>query len=342
MFTAAGSPYPTGTACSAMKAGMDSHSWGLVLDKLDRSTQQFTIIKSLLAPGTKITAGPMKGAIFHHTYDPDIVFYHGQYLVSFECVISNKMEYGIQGTSSCIAAYDPVKQELDLNHTNVVVSGKQVTSGGQNEVYSASVPQLLVFEDKLFLYWSAVAIRQRKFQRIAVEGAELSADTGGFYWVKGVGHLEYSTDAPAIEVWGPDPDNPKSNTSVDIKSLWVHKNTVIALTALGGGGVGGCAKPSGSQPGCFRMAIATSSSPLGYHIFNKALVAESRLPTNPIGYTRPIRYSRDKWSILGAFYRPIDNGYSETRPAPADWKNIAGNGVLAVISFDDPELWPTE
>jgi hypothetical protein len=128
---------------------------------------------------------------------------------------------------------------------------------------------------------------------------------------------------------------------VDIKSIWMHDRTVLALTGLGGGG---CAAP-GPQQGCFRMAIAQSAVPLGDHIFNRSphLIKE-RLPTNPQGYTTPIRNPEggpeNRYSLLGVFFRPADNGFSENRPVPQDWGQLSGNSVLVTFPFDDKSLWP--
>src|SRR5215467_12658807 len=128
--------------------------------------------------------------------------------------------------------------------------------------------------------------------------------------------MAYSTDPSTIEVWGPDLRDPIADTAVDIKSVWVHGREIVALAGLGGGG---CAAP-GPQPGCFRMALAKTSEALGNHIFNGSpLLDERELPTNPQGYTRPIRNPDGGYSLIGNFIKPTKNGFSETRALPADW-----------------------
>jgi hypothetical protein len=332
-FKADGSPVGGPDEC-----GSGPHT-GLVLVRLDWGKKAFSLVKGVLPAPSEIKEGPMRGAIFRSAYDPDIVIYHGEYLVSFECTILNKENYGIEGVSACIGAYDPARQEIDLRRTNVVVSGKKFKANRVGLFRSASVPHLLVFKDRLFLYWGAIEIEHGHFKTTAVEGAELAADGNGFYWVKGVGGLAYSGLRPAAEVWVPEAADPTRDTAVGIRNLWVHDGQIIALGSVGGGG---CTDPKGSQPGCFRMALAEASNPLGNHIFNRSPhLDEAMLPTGPTGYVRPIKNPDGGYSFLGIFYRPTSNGLSETRPA-LDWSQISSTGALAVIPFADQALWPAQ
>jgi hypothetical protein len=316
-----------------IREAVRSNRWGIVLSQLNWQNKQFSIIKALIGEITVISGGPIRGARMKVS-DPDIVSYRGEYLMTFECLILNGGSYKIDGTSACIAPYEPASQQVRLDRAYVVVSGKHTGP----EFHSASVPQLLVFRGSLFLYWSALTVNQGKPTRDAVRGVQLEADNGGFYWARGVGHMIYSIDPPSVEVWGPDPGNAMSDTAVDIKSVWVHGSDVIALAGLGGRG---CAAP-GPQPGCFRMAITKASQPLGDHIFNKsALLHEPELPTNPQGYTRPIRNPAGGYSFIGLFFKPSQNGYSETRPVPADWSK-PGTAEIVIFPFPDRNLWPTE
>lgn len=323
----------------ALLEAVRSNRWGVVLSQLDWQNKRFTIIKPLVIPTAVITGGPMTGAIVKTASDPDMIKYHGQYLMAFECTISNGRNYGVVGTSACIVPYDPATQEVRLDRAYVVVSGKSTNGGQGAQFHSASVPQLLVFRDKLFLYWSEVTVERGTFTRVGVRGAELEVDEAGFYWVKGMGRVAYTIDPPTIEVWGPVANDPMSDTAVDIKSLWVHGTDVIALVGLGGGG---CAA-SGPQRGCFRMAMAKTSEPIGDHIFNKSrLLDKEQFPTTHQGYTRPIRNPAGTYSLIGNFYRPFNNGYSETRPVPADWSKLSVDYVVVIFPFPDKNLWPTE
>jgi len=321
---------------SDLLEAIHSNRWGIVLEQLDWQNRRFSIIRPLVDPVVPIAGGPMKGAIIRSAHDPNMAYYRGQYLLVFECSISNGQGFGIDGTSACMGAYDPATRQVALDSLYVVVSGEH--TDGKRQFHSVSVPQLLVFGGRLFLYWSEITVQDRRFARIGVRGAELQADGRGFYWVEGVGHLAYSLGPSTTEVWAPYPGNPLADTAVDIKSVWVHSGKIIALSGLGGGG---CAAP-GPQPGCFRMAIAASSDPLGYHTFNRSpLLDESQLPTNPQNYTRPIRNPSGGYSLLGDFFNPTQNGYSEVRPVPPKW-NSQRNHQIVIFPLPDTNLWPTE
>jgi hypothetical protein len=330
-----GSPITPQEKCGndeGVREAVRSSRLGIVLSQLDWQNRRFSIVKPLAVSTVVISGGPQRGGILR-VNDPNIVIYRGQYLMAFECLIVNGAKYKVDGTSACIAPYDPVRRQMRLDRAYVVISGQH--TGAQ--FHSASVPQLLVFGGRLFLYWSEVTVDQGKFTRVAVRGVELEADNGGFYWARGVGHVAYTIDPPTVEVWGPNAGNPMSDTAVDIKSVWVHGNEIIMLTGLGGGG---CAAP-GPQPGCFRMAMAKASQPIGNHIFNRfPLLDEAKLPTNGQGYTRPIRNPSGGYSFIGTFFKPAQNGYSETRPMPTDWSASAAPTVI--FPFPDQNLWPTE
>lgn len=325
-----------GANSPAVSESIKANRWGLVLDRLNWAEKSFTIVKPLLITPAKITGGPMHGAIIEAAYDPDVVLYHGQYWVAFECVLANKEIFRVDGTSSCLAAFDIAKQKIRLDTVYVVVSGKATDEG--RVFHSASVPSLLVVNDSIYLYWSEVTVAQGKFVRIGVRGAVLEADGKGYLWVKDAGGMAYSIGLGTVEVWGPDPKNTLSNTAVDLKSIWVNKNDIVALVSLGGAG---CTTPSGGQPGCWRMAMAKVRQPLGDHIFNKSpLLDEAMLPTNPQDYTRPVKNPTGGYSFVGAFYKPVINGFSEFRPAPKDWSN-RGGGQNIIFPFPDESLWPS-
>src|SRR6202035_3980846 len=109
----------------------------------------------------------------------------------------------VHGTSSCLTVFDNAKKELLLDQVHVVVSGNRTDPG--QVFHSSSVPALLVFNDRLYIYWSEIAQpnrEQKKWSRIAVRGAELEADRHGLFWVKGTGgQAAYSTGAESVEVW---------------------------------------------------------------------------------------------------------------------------------------------
>ena len=315
------------------------HQSGLVLEELDWNKRQFTVIKILLPVPLIVSGGPMRGLGISAAFDPDVVVYRGQYWVSFECGLSNAQQFGIRGQASCIAPFDSARQEIMRDKIYVIVSGQH----DENNQYSASVPTFLAAKDRLYLYWSVVKGSRGNFLEQSARGAELVSDSNGYLWVKNAGGMAYSVDdRTTVEVWGPDKNNPMSDSSVDIKSLWAHGNDIIAIASLGGSG---CTKPGVNAPGCYRMAMVKASQPLGYHIFNNApLMDEAVLPTNPTDYIQPIKRPSGQYMILGHFYYPYHNGYSDLRivPPQSEWpkgvKPLTYQDVALPLA--DSSLWP--
>lgn len=337
-FTVDHSPLLSGSGCSKQLEPVRNIRFGLVIARLDWPTRQFIFVKPLLAPPFTVPSGPFRGAIIRAAYDPDIVAYDGQFVLAFECILANKALYGVQGTSSCLAVYDPATQTIKPGTVRVVISAER---GVRNTIaYSASVPHLLVWRGRLFLYYSVITIDSGRFLRVGVRGVELAAG-GGSYQVKGLHRLVYAMQPPTVEVWAPVPSDPMSDTAVDVRSVWARDGRVFMLAGLGGGG---CAKP-GPQRGCFRMALAETSVPLGSDIFNgSSHLSESALPSNPAGYVRLIRSPSGQCMVLGEFFKPVANGYSELRPAQPT-SGGAGKpplaGTLMMFPFSDTSWCPS-
>lgn len=334
------------------KNGKIFNRWGLTLDRLDWSTHRFSIVKPVLdtsidpqtgRPRSLITGGPMSGAIIQSAYDANLLNYRGQYWLVFECIVANGERYGVVGTSSCIGAYDPSQQALDLSRTQVIISGIYTQP---HVFHAAAVPALLVFEDRLFLYWSELAIENGQAMRIAARGAELETDKGRIAVKGSNGRLVHAIDEPAtMEVWSPVAGDTTADTTVDIGAgaVWTHGHSILAQSSLGGEG---CTAPSGSSRGCYRLALVRTNQPLGNQVFNQAQkVAANQLPTNPQEYTRPIRGPSGDYWFIGHYLRPVVNGWSELRPAPGEdsWKTAApGASKLIMYPLADKSLWPTD
>lgn len=320
-------------ASEGVREAVKANRWGLVLDRLNWKDGVFSIVKPLLVPPLTIPGGPIQGAVLKTAYDPNIVVFRGQGMLFFECIVDKAKR--VQGTSSCMAVFDLARKEIRPETIHVVVSGQQGPEGGV--FHAASVPTPLVFNNRLYLYWSELDVDHGKFARIAVRGAELDVGSRGLAWVKGAnGQLVYTIGPETVEVWGPEANDPMSNTAVDIKSVWVSKTGIVAVAGLGGSG---CAGP-GPQRGCFRMGISRADQPLGDHIFNHAgLLDVAMLPTNAQGYTRPIKNPDGGYSFVGVFFKPTANGFSELRPVPRDWNKLEG---LVEVTFPIPDqsLWP--
>jgi hypothetical protein len=288
---------------------------------------------------TTIKGGPLKGAILRKAYDPSIVSRDSHILIAFECTILNGKNFRVDGTSACVVPFNERTMAVDLDRVNVVVTGAHTesASNGGSQFHSASVPQIVQFQKELYLYWSEVTASRNSFSRIVVRGMQLDEDEGGIVWGKAARSAVSTLDPRTTVVWRPVPGDPFSDTAVDIKSVWTHGDEIIALAGLGGSG---CAAP-GSQAGCFRMAIAKASRPLGEAIFNASRhLHEDLLPTNPQDYTRPIRDPEGGYSFVGTFFKPTQNGLSELRPVPSDWSGLHSNYELVIFPFPDHALWP--
>jgi hypothetical protein len=336
-------------------SGADANRWALTLVNLDWKTHRFSLGKVLLdtsidaATGRSravLTGGPMRGAVVRSAYDADVVRFAGEYWVAFECVFDNGetggkppgKPPGPEGTSSCLGVYDPVLQTVDLSRTEAIIAGARSSAG---LFTAAAVPQLLVYRNRLFIYWSALSVDEGRFAGITIRGAELSVSAGKAA-VKGAdGRLVHSTDVPATtQVWAVDPADALSDTTADLRALWVTRDGVVGAAGLGGRG---CTSPSGVVKGCFRLAMAEASDPLAENAFNRGRrIDAGTLPSNPQEYTRPVLDPAGTYWLMGHFMRPRAGGYSEARPMPsADFWNRGGDAsAFVMFPFVNRALWP--
>jgi len=129
----------------------------------------------------------MRGARIMSAYDPDIVRYRGRYIITYECTLEDDHQYDVDGTSSCVSLFDPISQSVDLSHTQVVVSGNHTGA----RFYAAAVPELLVFHDRLLMYWSSLTVDAQRVSSIAIRAAELELSPAGI-WVRGAIKARYT------------------------------------------------------------------------------------------------------------------------------------------------------
>lgn len=353
-----------GDNCSsdAAKSAIKANDWGLVLMRLENG--RFSYHKSLLAPH-KITSGPLRGAEIFAIHDANIVTHRGRYFVAFVAIVKNGAHYGINGSSSFLVEYDPSSETIIESTIHCIVSGAFEQNASPYAVW-ASVPELLSFNDELYVYWLALKsnIRVREprgggfFQGGGVRGAKLQTAADGLFWADvdrvDAGKIIEANDANvARDVWMPNPSDPYSDTLIDIRSLWVDiRGRIVMLAAVGGSG---CTRPDDPQPGCYRMVMTVRRRPL--ERFDSWRSLGGVLPTNPQGYTRPIRNSvigvisdnPDGYSFLGQFFRPAANGYSELRTIPPGFDPVRDNagrwrheGRIVAFPFEANDLWPRD
>jgi hypothetical protein len=238
---------------------------GIVLDRLDWTRHAFTLIRWALT--TPVTIG--RGAAeITNAYDPYVASYDNELWVAFECV-----GRGIQGTSTCMGPFDLERAAIDPARTYVAIEGRQV---GPHTAYSASDPKLLVYRNRIYLYWTAIRSEDKKWVSVATRGAELIRERGLLrrFWPAGANRATSSFDPRTNEeVWA----------GADMGSVMAINNVIYAT---GSDTRGDCVKPTIDVPNCFRVIMARSTSPLRYDVFNRSMAKQDMLPSNPTEYPR--------------------------------------------------------
>jgi hypothetical protein len=317
-------------------SGGAKNRWALTLNSLDWGTGRMTAQKAVLdtstdpatgRPRAKITGGPFAGAYIESAYDPSVVTYRGEVLVSFECILPNGGSYGVDGTSTCVGVYDRGTQSIDLSRTTVAVSGHHV--GGR--FIAGAVGKLLVWRGGLYVYWSSLVVdgANGKFQGSTTRGAQLALSPQGWVVPDQGGKVVLADTGPVV--WGPVAGDPLSDTIVDVRQLWSYHGSIYALAALGGSG---CSGPQDGQPGCFRLAAARATQPLGVGVFHQ--VNGVALPTNPEEYGSVVRDPTGRAFIMGQYFRPPADGVSDRDSAPDRdfWAKSPTRGAMVMFPAD--------
>jgi hypothetical protein len=272
---------------------------GIALFKMDWNTHTLKLDKQVFRPLT-----PISGATVHHAFDPSIVSFNGELWVSFECATGY--------TSACVGPFDWATASIDPRRTTAPVLGIDADQKS-GFFYSASVPNLCVFEDRLYVYWSAIKVRlaDKTPENITIRGMELAREPSGLrrMWGRGSGASPVASHDPAhnTEVVGLDLGDAYSNQAVDLKGVYATQSQIYLIAALGGKGLDGsgtCVNATGTSYRCWRMQIFRSSAPLGTDIFNMHPLVSPELPINPAAYQRPFIAPDGTLRILGQFYTP--------------------------------------
>lgn len=316
------------------KRGQAFNRWSLTLTKLDWKSGQFSIVKALIDtstdPRTKrsraiITGGPMRGLTIRSAYDPSVAKLGDKTYVAFECTVENGQRYHVQQTSSCVSSYDTKRQSIDVQRTVVAVSGNQ-----QGNIYHvAAVPRLLAFKGSLYLYWSAMTVKNGQIMSSVARGAELVDDANGIHLKRAGSRVPTAQDAASIAIWTPD-RSAMGNRLVNIMSFAPGTSDFLILAALGGST---CTAPSDKSAGCFRLAVRRSSTPLAHMGFNHAEVVDPGLPTNPQEYALPVQDPQGSTWLMGHFVRPPANGFADRRSLPDKnyWQKTSRASALLMV-----------
>ena len=285
----------------------------LSLYKMDWGTHTLNYVHDILKPPFQIEVTPDRIAQIDNVFDPSVMYFKGEVWVAFVC--GGK---GLHGNSSCVAPFDPATGTIhDLKRTSVVAEG---SPDGQGFVYTASVPEIFAFQNKIYLYWSMIKIRLPgkpiNWLGVTVRGMELAQENSGLRRLWGVG----SGGAPVVtydqnlttEILAPDMSDATANQMVDIKGIYTDGHSIYLPASIGGYGQSNdqsCVYGLGTSYGCFRLQFFRSEIPLGQDIFNHEVLASPLPPYNPAEY---VRFYNDGTghTYMMTFYESVHHGYS--------------------------------
>jgi len=293
-------------------------SWSLARWSVDWSTYHVTFDNMIFdtSPGSVAISG---GNSLNTYYDATIVSYAGELWVAGEC---GGTIAGAGTASACIGPLSTTTWTMNPARTNVAILGND--SLGNGYVYSASVPKLLVLQNNLYLYWSAVDIQASSgtWQAITERGTQLAElpATSGLLWAARTGSAVGSRDPNyTVEVWGLGTAT-SDNATADIGGIFTDGVSVFANGSIAGTACGTPFWP----PTCYSLAFAKSANPLGNDIFNSGTVLPvAYLPTNAGGEIRLFTDSSGKNYLWGSYFTNTPG----TRPLPLTGAANAGYWV---------------
>jgi len=267
--------------------------WSLILERIDWANRRFVYVHHVL--DTRNGDVPIGGGKrIQNAYDAQIMAWGNETWVAFECTGD-----GINRAASCMG---PLKDDLTLDtaRTNVIIQG----SDDQQYHYSASVPKLLAYKHRAYIYWDRLKWRWTDHKRVSTTawGTEIKEGADGKFWAMGSASRSMASNDPrAVEVFGVDPSDPSSNGIADLFETITDGQTIYMTGARGGSD---CRGPGGSAQGCYRLTIGRTIDPLAYHTFNRNLVPDEYMPISSTEYYRFVyRREDDKTVLLGGMMR---------------------------------------
>lgn len=221
-------------------------------------------------------------------YDPSVFEFDKEVWIAFECHAPRTADpdsgFTHSGVGICMGPLGE-NYRLDRDRTYLVVKDGGYEQGDLH-AKSATVPKLVRHQGKPYLYWTVVHKLKSNpdpWSHITGRGIELEQETGNLrrLWPKGIGEEITADDARASTVWDILPADPRSDTVADIFNIYSDGDYLYAVASLGGSG---CINSSSQVDGCYRMAMARSTQPLGENIFHVDQLPESDLVSSPGGY----------------------------------------------------------
>jgi hypothetical protein len=275
------------------------------------------------------------GYVIYTAYDPSVISYDGELWVAFECTY-----IGAHAADSCMG---PLITNGDTTGAHWYVDPKRTTvvvsdgSANPYDVYAhaASVPKLLVFQGSVYLYYSSGRFGADGGIDINVRGVklwEVGGSTGKVFRVNGLNQPAFAyDDSTSVEVMGVDPGDPISNRVADAFGAYTD-GTYIYLTGAVGGGTD-CPGLGGTAPGCYRLSVARTATPLAYHAFNSFRVPDSSLPVNPQEYTR-------QFFVPADLIAPHESIHPRESIAPRVYSYFMGNYFESLTGYNTQNAIP--
>jgi hypothetical protein len=271
-------------------------TWSLVLAQIDWQNHCLNYIHDVLDTRNGLVS-ISGGERVRHAYDAQVMAWDNEIWVAFEC-----SGVGINRAASCMG---PLNNNLvlDTARTNVVIEG----GDDRKYHYSASVPKLLAYKNRAYIYWDRIKselVGRRRVDTTAW-GVEIKKRSDGKFWAvdsngKTVRSMT-SNNPAAVEVFGVDPSDPRSNGVADLFQTITDGQTIFMTGARGGAD---CTGPAGSAEGCYRLTIGKTTNPLGYHTFNQNLIPDRYMPKSSAEYYRFVYRPDDgKTVLLGGMSR---------------------------------------
>lgn len=304
-------PPGSGLKCEHLPAGA-VQQW-LALYRMDWRSHTLSYVHDVLKPPLLIAGPDGRPVSIRNAYDPSVVAYNGELWMAFECGGQGfrGVSRGFRGVSVCVGPLDRKSYTInDATRVTVLVEGG---SAGDGYRYSASAPNLIVLQGRVYLYWAALQGDPVSNQWLAdaIRGMALAQEPSGLRRIWGLGAIGRAVPSfdpnVNVQVAGPNPADPMSDQSIDLKGAYATDNDVYLLAGLGGRGPEGrqnCVSGGGGSYGCFRLQMFRSSTPLGPDIFNRHPLISPKLPLNPSSYARFYVDDRGQLSILASFFPP--------------------------------------
>lgn len=283
-------------------------TWHLIGSKVTWSKNGLEVkqVNTVFNPGPNGTQIG-DGNIVTHAYDPTAMDYGSTTWIVFECTGKNFV------ASACMG---PLKSDktLDTSRTYLIIDG---TNRNPSEKYnhSASVPKLLKFKGKIYMYWTDVQRNKDvswgtnyvdNGNYLVTKGIEIIYDktANKFYPIDSKGviikEIFYAFDKRSVIVFDRNLKSLSSNRVADLNSVTTDGTYIYGVGAVGGGD---CLTPLSPAEGCYRNYISRTTKPLDYNTFGKESIPDKYLPPLYQAYLRLVyRPDTDStWLVGGRF-----------------------------------------